>query len=77
MLINIIRIILLLIFIISIFLIICMKPKYDINEYLVCSVGKNSLEKETINILEMPKISYPVLINYQAVKDFFVSHIKK
>ena len=25
----------------------------------------------------MPKISYPVLINYQAVKDFFVSHIKK
>ena len=39
MLINIIRIILLLIFIISIFLIICMKPKYDINEYLVCSVG--------------------------------------
>lgn len=80
MLINIIRIILLLIFIISIFLIICMKPKYDINEYLVCSVGniisQNSLEKETINILEMPKISYPVLINYQAVKDFFVSHIK-
>ena len=39
MLINIIRIILLLIFIISIFLIICLKPKYDINEYLVCSVG--------------------------------------
>ena len=58
-----------------------MKPKYDINEYLVCSVGniisQKFVRKRTINILEMPKISYPVLINYQAVKDFFVSHIKK
>ena len=51
-----------------------MKPKYDINEYLVCSVGniisQKFVRKRNDKHFGNAKISYPVLINYQAVKDF-------